>query len=155
MQYSCYTIKMIGISANNNKLATLAEENGIRFIILHGSRSDGSAQYESDVDVAVYLEPSRLEHFGYGAYEEILDGLVGALSTGGIGKLDLVVLNTANILLRYEITSKGQLLYGDAYAYAQYCAFSYRDYIDAKPLFDLESFMIEKRHELIQQHVAQ
>ena len=145
---------MIDISPNNNKLAALAKESGIRFIIMHGSRADGSAHDESDVDIAVYLEPSRLEHFDFRAYGVILDGLEDALGSRGIGNIDLVILNTANILLRYDITTKGKLLYGDVLSYIQYGAFAYRDYIDAKPLFGLENDIILKRQALLRHHVT-
>lgn len=145
---------MSDLPVDNNKLIELAQKLGLRFVILHGSRADNSAHDESDVDVAVYLEPGRLEHFGFSAYEAILNGLVDALGTAGIGKLDLVILNDTNILLRYEITQKGKLLYGNALTYLQYCAFAYRDYIDARPLFNLENALILKRQTLIQNHAT-
>src|SRR3989338_3957538 len=144
---------MGNISINHKLLSNLASEQGIRFVILHGSHATNSAREDSDVDIALYLEPERLESFGYRTYTATLEGVAKALGVSA-DRVDLVTLNTANILLRYEITSKGKLLCGDEDAYAQYCAFAFRDYIDAKPIFDLESAMIEKRHALIQNHVA-
>lgn len=64
-------------------------------------------------------------------------------------KIDLTDLDKVNILLRYDVTSGGKLLYGDENNYAQYRAFAFREYIDAKPLFRLEDYLINKRQRLI------
>ena len=122
-------------------------------MIIHGSYATGTANDESDIDVATYFEPKQLIDFDFREHTKLLGELALAFKVS-MEKIDLVVLNTANILLRYEVTSKGKLVCGDADAYAQYCAFAYRDYVDAKPLFDLESIMIRKRHALIQRHVT-
>ena len=56
----------------------------------------------------------------------------------GDEKIDLTDLNNANILLRYEITRNGVILFGNAQEYEEFKAFSFRDYIDAKSLLSLK-----------------
>ena len=64
-------------------------------------------------------------------------------------KIDLTDLNNANILLRYEITRNGIILFGDPQDYEELRAFSFRDYIDAKSLFELEDIIIKKDYCLL------
>lgn len=129
-----------------------AEEKAIKFIVLFGSRAINKAREESDCDVAVFLKNRKDFFSDFGLYSDLLKNLSAAL---GIGeeKLDLTNLAKANILLRYEITSKGKLLCGDENEYEEFKAFAFRDYIDAKPLFDLENLLIRKRQELIKQAI--
>ena len=133
---------------DETKLRDLAKKHGIRPIVLYGSQAIGGATPESDFDVAVYLESAKVNKFYFDGYLDLLPELADALGAKG-QKIDLVLLNSVNILLRYEITSKGQLLFGDLDQFAQYQAFAFRDYIDAKPLFDLEGELIHKRQTLI------
>ena len=69
-------------------------------------------------------------------------------------KIDLTDLSNANILLRYEITRNGILLFGDSQDYEELKAFSFRDYMDAKSLFELESIIIKKRLSFIKERLA-
>ena len=130
------------------KLADLAKKHGIKHVVLYGSHALGNAKSDSDIDVAVYLEPDRLENFYFNGYLDLLPDFAKATGVK-VEKIDLVLLNTANILLRYEITSKGELLFGDPDQFTQYQAFAFRDYLDAKSLFELESYLISKRQALI------
>ena len=86
----------------------------------------------------------------YKLYLDLLGNLSEILQIG-TNQLDLTDLAKANILLRYETTSRGKLLYGDEDEYTEFKAFAFRDYIDAKPLFELEDILIKKRQELIKQ----
>ena len=54
-----------------------------------------------------------------------------------------------NRCLRYEVTSRGNLLYGNELEYLELKSFAFRDYVDARGLFNLEKIMIGKRHKLI------
>lgn len=136
------------MNINLIKLEELAQAQGIKQIVLYGSQATGEASAESDFDVAVFLEPAKVPTFHFEGYLNLLVPLAQALGAAD-GKIDLVLLNTANILLRYEITSKGKLLFGDLDFFAQYQAFAFRDYIDAKPLFELENYLVVKRQALM------
>ena len=135
---------------NEQKLAEYAEEKAIKFIVLFGSRASGAETRESDFDVAVFLKNEKDFFSDYKLYLDLLGNLSEILQIG-TNQLDLTDLAKANILLRYETTSRGKLLYGDEDEYTEFKAFAFRDYIDAKPLFELEDILIKKRQELIKQ----
>lgn len=138
---------------DKQKLEKYAKEKGIKFVVLFGSQANGSPKKESDFDAAVFLKNEK-DFFGdFDLYSDLLDNLSKILDIN-MDKLDLTDLAKANILLRYEITSKGKLLFGDEDDYAQYRTFAFRDYIDAKPLFDLEDLLIRKRQSLIKQAIT-
>ena len=138
------------IKINYEKLANLAKKHDIRFIVLFGSHAQNATRPESDVDIALFFDRDKNVLAEFEMFSDVLNGLSEALGVPS-EKLDLLTLNKANILLRYEITAGGKLLYGNADLYEQYQAFAFRDYIDAKPLFDLEDVLIRKRHKLIEQ----
>ena len=81
-------------------------------------------------------------------YSRILDGLSTILEIP-YEKIDLSDLDNANILLRYEITLRGMLFYGNELDYLELKSFAFRDYIDAGKLNDLESLLIGKRQKMI------
>lgn len=139
---------MVKLNIKSEEIKRIAEKFGARFIVLHGSYADGKAHDKSDIDVAVLLRSKRVNQLPLNEYAQLLEELARACDSG-MSVIDLSCLKNANILLRYEITSKGQLLYGDPDAYEQFCAFSFRDYIDAKDLFELEDSMIRKRQNSI------
>lgn len=134
------------------ELNKYTREKGIKFIVLFGSRAAETARDDSDFDIAVYLKGNRsvFGDLSSGEYSEMLDKFSEFFGINP-DKTDLTDLNSANILLRREITSSGKLLYGDKNEYEQYKAFAFRDYIDAKPLFDLESLLINKRQKFLQE----
>jgi hypothetical protein len=57
------------------------------------------------------------------------------------------------VLLRYEITSNGLLLYGNEIDYLSFKSFAFRDYIETKNLRILEKRLIFKRQKLIAEKI--
>ena len=141
------------------KLNKFCIENGIKFVVLFGSRAKEARgekvliREDSDFDVAVLTSDGKNIRDGMDSYNNIMFGLSEIFNIPDF-KMDLTNLNNANILLRYEITSQGKLLYGDTTEYEELKAFAFRDYIDARPLFDLEDFLIQKRQNLIAKALA-
>lgn len=70
---------------------------GARFAYLHGSRADGTARPESDVDVAAWFGASAPQ-----SYEVLLPAGV-----------DLMVLDHAPLELRGRVAHRGRLLFED------------------------------------------
>ena len=130
------------------QLENFASRNNIRFIVLFGSQTQALPQEGSDYDIAVSLKGGKSFMSDLKLYTEILDGLSAILRIA-YEKIDLTDLDNANILLRYEVTCRGKLLYGDELEYLELKSFAYRDYIDAKRLFDLERDLIGKRQKMI------
>jgi predicted nucleotidyltransferase len=81
----------------------------VRIAWLFGSRCRGSDDEDSDIDIAVLLPdnvaPIQRVEIG-GSLSRRLALTLGA-------PVDLVVLNDAGSLLRYEATARGRLVFGD------------------------------------------
>lgn len=94
---------------------------GARFAYLHGSRADGTARPDSDVDVGA--------HFG---------GLAPAPWDHDLpGDVDLVVLDRAPLYLAGRIALRGQLLFDDdPPARVAWEADTRLQYLDEKPRID-------------------
>lgn len=130
------------------EICKFAEKYGIKFIILFGSQAKETSKKESDFDIAISLNDGHSIFDDSKLYSELLENFSHVFNVKE-DKIDLTDLNSANILLRYDVASGGKLLYGDENNFAQYQAFAFREYIDAKPLFNLEDYLINKRQRLI------
>lgn len=135
------------------KLKEFAKKAGIKFIVLFGSQVKEVVRKDSDFDIAVLIAPEK-NIKNLDNYNAVLFGLSEILNIPDY-KIDMTNLNSANILLRYEITFGGNLLYGNADEYEEYKTFAFRDYIDAQPLFKLEDLLIHKRQALIEKAIEQ
>ena len=138
---------------DKEKLNDFAEKIGIKFTVLFGSRAGKNVTDESDFDIAVSLKDGKSIFNDTEKYSEMLENFAKIFSVNE-DKIDLTDLNNANILLRYEITRGGVLLFGDPQDYEELKAFSFRDYVDAKSLFDLEDIIIKKRLSFIKESLA-
>lgn len=131
-------------------IEAFALKNGLKFAVFFGSRVNGTASESSDYDVALlYDEPSDF----FNKYDEALDVISRELNAPK-EKIDLADLGRENILLRYNVTKRGKLLYGNRQNYNEYCAFSFREYHDAKALFGLERRIVESRQVKLNQIIA-
>src|SRR3989338_9932512 len=138
---------------DKEKLNKYAEKADIKFAVLFGSQVGGKLADESDFDIAVSLKDRKSIFDDLGKYSEMLENFAKIFSVSE-DKIDLTDLNNANILLRYEITRNGVLLFGDSQDYEEFKAFSFRDYMDAKSLFELEDKIIKKRLSFIKENLA-
>lgn len=134
---------MIDFNSKKTEIKGLAEKYKIKFIVLFGSRVKGNPREDSDFDVAVYTD----NFHEMGKYSDMLVGLANIFGVFE-DKIDLTDLKNANPLLRYEITSKGKLVFGNELEYLQLEAFAFRDYIGAKSLMDLEYSLVKKKQKL-------
>lgn len=96
---------------------------------LFGSQATGAAQAHSDVDVAVYVDESRLHRQGYGYAAELGANLMHAL---GSNEVDVVVLNGAPPVLYHRVLRDGRRILSrdlratttrEGYALSRYCDF--------------------------------
>jgi predicted nucleotidyltransferase len=71
---------------------------------LFGSWARGQAQPHIDVDVAVYLDESKLPQLPYGYEAELGAACISAL---GSNRVDIVVLNDASPMLYYRVLRDG------------------------------------------------
>ncbi len=115
----------------------------ITFAYLFGSFIQ--KDYFHDIDIALYLDKdfnnNDLEKFPYG-YES---GLISEINILARKKIDLVVMNNAEILINQRIINKGYLLFSRD----ERARISYENYI-RKLYIDTESLRKIKRHYLSQ-----
>lgn len=117
-------------------LAAVAADFGLRLVVLFGSRARGRARPDSDWDIAVAGCSSQHYWALYGA-------LQGTLTERAM--LDLVRLESADALFRYEIMRDAVLLYGNPDLFCEYRAFAYRDFVDSADLFALEARLLRRK----------
>ena len=137
---------------NRLKLEEYAPARGIKFLILFGSQALGNVREDSDYDIAV-LTTKEKNISEFKNYTDMLDFLTEGLELPDY-RIDLTNLNKANPFHRYEVVSSGILLYGDEDKYAEYKAFAFRNYVDSKPLFELEKVLIKKRQKLFSEFLS-
>jgi len=120
---------------------------GIKMIILFGSRAGCRVKPDSDYDMAVLTTPAKnLPAMKY--YTEVLSLLADIFNIPE-DQIDLSDLDTADPLFLYEIISSGVLLYGDPDTYAELKSFAFREYIASQDLRILERIIILKRQKLL------
>ncbi len=108
----------------------LADEPAVRFGYLFGSRARGDAGPRSDVDVAVSLDPDT-DAFDFRL--RLLERLMRLLRTD---RVDLVILNTAPILLRQRVVRDGRVVKDDPVARVRFEARTISEYLDTQHLRD-------------------
>jgi len=142
------------LEKQGSQLAEFAAQNSIRFIVLFGSQTQTISRERADFDIAVSVQGRKSFMSDFDLYSQLLDGLSTILEIP-YEKIDITDLDNANILLRYEITLKGKLLYGNEMDYLELKSFAFRDYIDAGKLNDLEALLISKRQKMISDALAE
>jgi predicted nucleotidyltransferase len=115
----------------------------ITFAYLFGSVAKGNAGTLSDIDIAVFIDPMYLPRdIGYGYKSELIVELQAVLA----GKVDLVILNSASTMLKFQILKNGALI----------CCRSEDErrmfhekailkYLDIKPLLKIQGHYLRKR----------
>lgn len=137
-------MEYIKIKVNQSKIQEIGDKLNLRFLVLYGSAALGKLTDDSDIDIA-YLGSKKLE---FKQYLKLSSDITSSINMG-FRTLDLVDLKRANLLLKYEITRNGKLLYGDASEFTDYQVNSFMDYIDGASLRMLESEMIHKRQKTL------
>lgn len=139
------------ISEKKNKKK--AHELGIKMVILFGSRASGKTRSDSDYDIAVLT--TKEKNIGeLDNYNNVLFFLCNALHIPDY-KIDLTNLNNASPLLAYEVLFSGRMVYGERDYLDELRARTFRYFGDAKPLFEFEERMSQKKHEIIGQAIKE
>ncbi len=106
--------KMRKMNEDKNKTHLLAiikevmeKDEDVLFAYLYGSQVHPSIHFESDIDVAVYLNPSNIKKY-IKKEEELTTLLITQLHSD---KIDLRILNISPFLLQYNILKEGILIF--------------------------------------------
>ena len=113
------------MSSVNDKLkAFFAADNKVKFAYLFGSMARNAEGKLSDLDLAVYLD-GRVDFFAYRL--KLMELLAKRL---GSERFDLIVLNRAPVLLRYEVIKEGIVLKEDRLRRVMFEARVLQEYLD-------------------------
>lgn len=125
--------------ANNKKIKEIAEKYDLELVLLFGSQASGKTHFASDIDIAVLAKkPILLDKELEIQYE-----FVKVFKTNNV---DVVDIRKAGPLLMHQIFSKPHeiLFCGDLQIYFRYKIYAERKYVEAKPIFDLTQYSIER-----------
>lgn len=102
------------------------EKNVIQAVYLFGSQAKNQASVNSDIDIAILLEDNYTKKSG-----EIKVEIYEELIKAGLDNIDLVILNKASALLKYEVVKENYLLYKkEDFDAASYQSLAIRKYLD-------------------------
>jgi predicted nucleotidyltransferase len=124
------------------------ERLGVTMVVLFGSRASGRPPPgpDSDLDMAVSFDRPDDAPGLLACHGELADVFPGEA-------LDLVFLQRADPLFRWEIMREGRLVRGDEMEFLEYRAFAYRDFVDSADLRALERTLFEKKLALIRRRL--
>ena len=121
----------------------IASKPEILFAYLFGSVAAGTAGQLSDVDIAVYLDFTyqNLET-GFGYRSNLISELSALLKLS----VDVVILNDAEILLKYQVIKNGILIFSRSNAdRREFHEKTLREYLDFKPFIKVQQEYLHKR----------
>ena len=125
------------------RLGKEAHDLGLRLVVLYGSYAKRRADAESDLDMAVLGCPAEKYSECYKCLSDIFEQY----------DLDMVSLEGADALFRYEVMHEGVLLHGSPDLFFEYRAFAYRDFVDSADLFALEDKLFRKKMDRIKEQL--
>ena len=101
--------KLSEVQIRNNIFECLEAREEINFAYLFGSMAEGVSGRESDLDLALYIDEDSLSNLNplYETrlaleIEEIIDET---------HEVDILILNSASLAMKYQVTNKGELVY--------------------------------------------
>lgn len=114
-------------------LKVLGQEGNVELAFLFGSEGRGSARKESDVDIAILLKrlpmPEKRLALRLG-FSEKLNKIFGK-------EVDVVILNTAGSILKYQVTRHGKVLFERRKGLAKkFRINALKEYFDFLPTFN-------------------
>jgi predicted nucleotidyltransferase len=108
-------------------------EEGVLFAYLYGSHACGSALSDSDIDVAVYLNPSDMTEY-LKKEKKILSALIDKVHTD---RIDLRILNAVPLILQYRVLKEGiPIVVKDEQSRVDFETGVMNRFFDLKPYFD-------------------
>ena len=112
---------------------TLEPLDYIVFVYLFGSYATGDEWAKSDIDIAVYVNEEKVKNF-FELKVDLLTLLTDALKTD---EVDLVVLNKATPVLKYEVLTKGVLIFmKDKKTHIEFYLRGFKEFFDFRYLLE-------------------
>ncbi len=111
---------------------------GIHAVYLFGSVANGNTHAESDVDLGVYPRDSSLHA------EKI--NILADLTKAGFNNIDLVFLDTQDIVVRFEAIRQNRLIYcAPGFDAGSFFSLTIRQYFDFIPYLNVQREAYKRR----------
>lgn len=103
-------------------------------LYLFGSAAKGKQMEKSDIDIAVLVDETMLKEKTYERFKREYYAVSPWFSLRGV---DIVILNTASVYLKYHILKTGRLLFDrNRRLKVEFTEKAITDYLDFKPIED-------------------
>ncbi len=116
--------------------ADLCRERGVTLAVLFGSRAKGQAAASSDIDLALSIDCGGGETNSQPSpcnRRSLMKAIADYLRTSSF---DLLILNRAGSLVRFEVAKAGKVLYeGRPGLFAEFCSLAVREHEDSKVFY--------------------
>ena len=111
----------------------------VEAVYLFGSMAEGHANAGSDIDLGLVVsKPLGIRK---------LD-ILAELTTAGVDNVDLVTLDTNDIVLRFEVVGPNQLIYArETFDHGTYFSRTVREYFDFQPYLEVQRKAFKERLE--------
>ncbi|GAB4542417.1 MAG: nucleotidyltransferase domain-containing protein [Anaerolineales bacterium] len=110
----------------------------IQAVYLFGSMASKTENAQSDIDLAIVPQNSSLA-------QKKLD-ILADVTAKGFNKIDLVFLDTNDIVLRFEAIRQNKVIYYKKdFDYASYYSLTIRQYFDFVPFLNMQREAYKKR----------
>lgn len=115
-----------------------ASYNNIKAAYLFGSYAEGKENKNSDIDIGILL--------GENADEMVKIKILTTLTENNFDNIDLVIINKASILVKYEIIKHNKLIYSrNDFNSAAYYSKIVRFFLDFKPFLKVQRSYLKER----------
>ena len=113
-------------------------------LYLFGSQATGKQGPLSDVDVAVLLDEKRISPKSFFRFR--LDLIVAATGACRRPDVDVVILNEATPVLKYEVVRNGRVIYErDHASRIEFEAGAVQHYLDLEPFYRVSRFYLKRQ----------
>ncbi|MDP3106082.1 MAG: nucleotidyltransferase domain-containing protein [Candidatus Methanoperedens sp.] len=120
----------------------LSKQKHVKLAYLFGSVAEGRGGKLSDVDLAVFLDESLSKKEMFNLQLKLISELTSILKTD---RIDLVIMNDAPLLLKYNIIKHGKILKDDIETKIRVESGILSNYLDMKYYMDRHTNLAIKR----------
>ncbi len=116
----------------------LADFNEIKAAYLFGSYADGQPTSNSDIDIGILFDE------GFNRLKKL--DILTTLTQNGFDNVDLVILNNASLLVKYEVVKRNKLIYCRTdFDPSAYFSRIIRLFLDFKPYLEVQRMYLKER----------
>lgn len=111
------------------------EQKGVSALYVFGSSAKGNMTGESDIDIAVLIDESKLKKTNF---ESLKKKYYSASPDFSLRPVDIVILNTAPPFLKHQVLKTGKILFDrNRRLRVRFTTNAIIEYLDFKPIEDM------------------